>query len=793
MKPLLLLCLCLASSVLAQDPPAGPRVAREPSCEDVPKQAASLQAIRPQALPTPTPVASALQSAPRKPAPEQVRSAIAGVQHPPVLFDEPLGDGVHWANGECFKASFAPAEWSYIARPDATAEQLEPITFRLAHARVAGQELTDGTHAAIRREGWRVRMQHGAVVEAIDVSPRHVEQTFHFAKLPQRGELVLDIAVASGMAGSEDTDGLRFRGRWADVTYSRAIAIDADGDRVAASTRLVDGRIEIRVPAEFVATASLPLVVDPIVAGGVVATSTTDVGNPDITWVPQGGYVFVAYQRLFAAGQWDCYVASLNYNFGPLPGGGVAPVDITTNSWTRPRIAHVRANGVSMVVCQQRVGTNPIKVSGRILNNNLSFATTQFDVAAASVDSLVPDIGGDPYPNSNSGYFTVVWEHAYSASDHDIHARQVTASGVLRGTGPTIVQGNAAYQSNPSISKSDGFGQNSNEWASQRHAIVWQEQGIVGGWDIHGSLMSWDGVVQLVGSSSTFPIEASSASTVLPNVSSPTLEDASGTRRFLCVYERAGINAGDIEATAFTSAGAILARANIVALDDNPSRLAWPQNFPSVDTDGYRFAVAYQENWNASPTDLDVRVTTISVGPGELLTVDMTPTAVSSAPEFAPQVASLTSAGFRLANWYGVVNDRDAGGAFYIEGDRYESAISCQRTVRTTACGGGASLSAASSLTTNQENLSFTLTSSSPLAGFAIGTPINVSLPNCNCVLGVDSFATQVGTSLNFAVSDFETALVGFRLSLQGWMLGAPQTSCLSDIHLTNTIDLVVR
>jgi hypothetical protein len=60
MKPLLLLCLCLASSVLAQDPPAGLRVAREPSCEDVPKQAASLQAIRPQALPTPTPVASAL-------------------------------------------------------------------------------------------------------------------------------------------------------------------------------------------------------------------------------------------------------------------------------------------------------------------------------------------------------------------------------------------------------------------------------------------------------------------------------------------------------------------------------------------------------------------------------------------------------------------------------------------------------------------------------------------------------------------------------------------------------------
>lgn len=790
MKSLLL--LCLASSVLAQDPPTGPRVAREPSCEDVPKQAAPLHAISPQALPTPTPVASALQSGPRKPAPEQVRSAIAGVQHPPVLFDEPLGDGVHWANGECFKASFAPAEWSYIARPDATAEQLEPITFRLANARVGGQELTDGTHTAIRRDGWRVRMQHGAVVEAIDVSPRHVEQTFHFAKLPQRGELVLDIAVVSGMAGSEDAEGLRFRGRWADVTYSRAIAIDADGDRVAAPTRLVDGRIEIRVPAEFVATASLPLVVDPIVAGGVVATSTTDVGNPDITWVRNRGCWFVAYQRLFAAGQWDCYVVACDPFFAPL--GGVAAVDITTNSWTRPRIAHVQANGVSMVVCQQRVGTNPIKVSGRILNDNLSFVTTQFDVAASSVDSLVPDIGGDPYPNPAAGYFTVVWEHAYSASDHDIHARQVTASGVLRGTGPTIVQGNAASQSNPSISKSDGYGQNSNAWASQRHAIVWQEPGISGGGDIHGSLMSWDGVVQLVGASSTFPIETSSASTVRPNVSSPTLEDASGTRRFLCVYERAGINAGDIEATAFTSAGAILARANIVALDDDPNRLAWPQNFPSVDTDGYRFAVAYQENWNASPTDLDVRITTISVGPGELLTVDMTPTAVSSAPEFAPQVASTASAGAQASNWYGLVNDRDAGGAFYIEGGYYVSAISCQRTVRTTACGGGASLSAASSqVTTGQESLTFTLTSSSPLAGFAIGTPINVSLPNCNCVLGVDSFATQVGTSLSFVVNDSQTALVGFRLSLQGWMLGAPQTSCLSDIHLTNTIDLVVR
>ncbi|MEZ6038120.1 MAG: hypothetical protein R3F29_11600 [Planctomycetota bacterium] len=776
--------LVLTTSLLAQQPTSAPRTPREPSIGDTTKTAPNTPAAQapvevPQLPPQP---AGDLQ----RPVPANLRRAIDAAVPQQVLFDRANDDGRLWALGADYKAVFAADTWSFIARPTADAEQLEPLQFALTAARVGGNALPIATHGDVQRDGDRVHLQHGVVRETIDLRLDGAEQSFTFQQLPRRGELVLEIAVRGALHGSDAEQGLRFSSEHTDVRYSDAVAIDANGASVPAATEWRGDHIEIRVPAEFVATAALPLIVDPVIASGIVSSGSGDVGNPDLVYVPATNQWLVTWQKLFAAGDWDCWVQRMDSNFQPY--GAATAIDYTGNSFFRPRIAHLSNSGLSMVVGELRYSTNPVKIVGRIVDNNAVATTTQFDISSATtVSSYVPDVGADCYPGI--GYFTVVWEHAYSTNDHDIYARQVTSTGTLRGTGPTYVQTSFAYESNPSISKSDG----GPDYATQRYAIAYQRQTPNLDWDIHGAMLSWDGVLQLFNGSYSFPIETSISSTVLPNVSAPTQSAPNGARTFLCVYESVWSNAGDIEMAAFDLGGNVMARDNLVWLEQSPLRLGWPQRFPSVACDGTRFAVAYHENWNNSTADLDVRIATVAYGSGELFAMDSAAAAATGAAEFAAQIASRYAGTGVLDLGYATVNDYDnnSTGVYRIEGDVYSSAPTGLVLPRATACGGGVSINLSGNLVPgNQVVLS--LTSSAPIAGFAIGAANSAALPGCSCIVGVDSWLTTVGNfqPINVPAS---AQFIGVQLSAQGWMLGAPGTSCLFDIHLSDTLDLTVR
>ncbi len=287
-----------------------------------------------------------------------------------------------------------------------------------------------------------------------------------------------------------------------------------------------------------------------------------------------------------------------------------------------------------------------------------------------------------------------------------------------------------------------------------------------------------------------FPIDTFAGSyTIWPNISSPTLLD-NGHRVFLCVYENAWSNNGDIEMAAFDETGTVLARGNVVQAEGSLLRLGWPQHFPAVDSDGTRFAVSYHENWN-NTTDLDARVTTIAYGNGQLFAMDSSALAASGAPEFAVQIASCYASSAAPSQTYGTVNDKDSGGNFYIEGDRYDSAPSGLALVRPTACAGGVFLSATGDPLPGN-SMTFQLSTAAPIAGFAAGNWNSLSLPGCACIVGVDAYYTAVGTSLPLTIPA-TAGVIGASLSVQGWMLGAPGSSCLFDIHLSDTIDVTVR
>jgi hypothetical protein len=281
---------------------------------------------------------------------------------------------------------------------------------------------------------------------------------------------------------------------------------------------------------------------------------------------------------------------------------------------------------------------------------------------------------------------------------------------------------------------------------------------------------------------------------VFPSVSSPTRLPTNGPRRFLCAYSSLNSNAGDIEMTGFLATGVVLARGNMYPPDSPyPGHLQFASRYPSVDCDGMRFVVGFEEDFFFLPRPIPF-MTTVSIGSGELLPTGQAyigNQVILTDPHFAVQVASkYSSTGIQDPTYAGVY-DLDTSTALSIGGARYNASPSDGLQTRQTSCGGGVTISGVGDPLPGTVTV-FSLTASAPIAGIAVGNANNATIPGCNCILGVDPFQTTIGTILLVPIPD-DLTILGTRLSFQGFMLGAPGTSCLSNIHLSDTVDLVVR
>ena len=196
--------------------------------------------------------------------------------------DPAFGDGALWGAGTGYKARFTADTVTVIPYLGRSVAANRSLTWRTHSIEVAG-ELRDPSPASdrSRRAGpHRFEVVRGPVVEAWELRPDGVEQTFHLAERPTcGGDLVvcgslhgthLAPAVASGRAHA--TIG------WSDaesgqpvLDYGAATLVDADGRRVALPTRWspaggtrVD--VELRVGAAVLAAARFPVTIDPLLA-----------------------------------------------------------------------------------------------------------------------------------------------------------------------------------------------------------------------------------------------------------------------------------------------------------------------------------------------------------------------------------------------------------------------------------------------------------------------------------------------------------------------------------------------
>jgi hypothetical protein len=493
-------------------------------------------------------------------------------------YDAP-GDGSLWARGRSYKASFDSSGATYFPAFGKRAPHDFPHALSPDAVTVGGASLPFERGATAVRDGDRVDIDRGAFTEEYELSPQAVEQSFVFNSLPRTGDLVVHIPVASELAAAETPDGLEFRGELGRVTYGRATAIDASGRRAAADTHLENGSIVMRVGADFLASATLPVVIDPIV--GLLLWmdgpgTGVDAFNPDVAWDPTQGVWIAVYEQTFSATDTDVYAWTFTNSGAFLVSGYI---DLTSAAWSKPRCADLAAAQQFLVVCEI-TSASPHMVMGRTVTPTgiLLVTSPQFVIASDGVNAMVhPEVGGDPYPSLPS-YYCVVYEED-SSSTQQIAVRLVAPDTTLVGSGPTYMpQAPPSPDFTPSVSKSD----DSYEWL-----VAWVRSNSF----LHDNI--WAAHIRYDGSLADGPFEATGgvAFEASPAVSSPL----HNTLRFAIAYASKTTFSGNYDIMVAALDGTnVLQVANLTAMENSGEQLV-DHIEPAIDSDGRHFLVQYSE------------------------------------------------------------------------------------------------------------------------------------------------------------------------------------------------------
>lgn len=242
-----------------------------------------------------------------------------------------------WAAGTGYKASFHDGATLVPVLGESYPHNL-PLTWRTQSVRLGDRELV--TQAPrLTYAGLHAEYDLGGLTETYEVGDHGIEQQFVLSQRPAvigdlvvRGsvETVLHAAVAE--AAHQALDFCDEQGKQL-IRYGAATAVDARGERQPMTTSFADGQVTLRLDASWLAQATFPVVVDPLLGPGQSVSGTPraeiDVVNENET-VPGSNAVWIAYTVVVSASDHDLYVKRWNDD-GTY--GTSAYQDVTT-SWS---------------------------------------------------------------------------------------------------------------------------------------------------------------------------------------------------------------------------------------------------------------------------------------------------------------------------------------------------------------------------------------------------------------------------------------------------------------------------
>lgn len=308
-----------------------------------------------------------------------------------------------WAATAAYKVSF-DGDATLVPYLGAAWPVNQPVAWRSLSVRVGEVELITTASPTRRHDDWRCEIDHGGVVETWDVRDDGLEQSFVVAARPAtagdlvvRGRLSTPLHVepcapahrALVLAAADGTPVVR---------YGEAFAVDATGARVAATTAFADGVVELRVPAVWLAGATFPVVVDPLVTPVTVSTGLAP-ESIDVARDDTGNGLMTVFSRSASAGDYDVVGIMTNDGFGA---PAVVFTDITA-SWSTPnaRIATAADPQVYCIAIERILPDHRIRAhlhaSG---DTTLSTAVVFVSSGAAGIHDWRPDVGGQTLSTS---------------------------------------------------------------------------------------------------------------------------------------------------------------------------------------------------------------------------------------------------------------------------------------------------------------------------------------------------------------------------------------------------------
>jgi hypothetical protein len=698
------------------------------------------------------------------------------------------GEGRIWAGGAGYKAGFDRDGVCFVPFFGSDAPRNLPVEFQAERVRVAGKELAL-EHAAPQREGTRVSFARKGCVEFYDVELDGIEQQFRFDVLPERGELVVDVRVAAPEYGIEhDGEGFVFRSGDSSFRYGRAYAVDARGRSLALTTTRSANGFSITVPTAFVAEAALPLVIDPLIGNASsLRSSTRTMRATDLAFDASLGEYFVTYESVFSATDTDVFLVRADAAMQPI--GSELTVDLSSASWDHARIAGLAAQDRFLVVAAVRnVGSTSTRIASRLVSGGAtpSLGASVFLSAVQSpsdVSELNPDVGGAI--ESDLPRFAVVWESDFGSTDHDLFAVVVDENGALISAAPQVVATTSFLEHHPVISNCDGRG----AAAARRWAVAFRRDVVENGTaNLRVCFLDKDASQAIPSGSANYAVGPSVAVSTPAewSVSSPT-DPAQGRSVLIAARRQNNVtNRAEIALYAVSTGGNTFSTATI---DSVGGFANWNLGAPAVDTDGCRFAIAFERLYAAAPLDRDQHVVTIAAGSAGLVVQDAASLATSFDDESGLALVAARSGGSTLPDYAATWIHTPSSGNRNVVGSRYRGTGSGVTQDRPTGCGG--LTLAMSGIPALGQNVTMTLSGGSGSQGFLVGVPISVPIAICaGCTLGVDGNAFLEPGQIILQVP-CDPSFVGGVLAFQGFAVGSG--TCLGSIALSNTLDVVVN